>query len=239
MDVIEIAPRLHLLRFPVGQAYLWRDGEELTLVDAGPPGAAADLAAAVTGLGRHPRDVRRVVLTHFHEDHMGGAAAFAALSGAEVVAHRLEAPVVRGEVAGPEPVYEGDWERSVHANAKALLPQVPVAPVPGVREVADGEVLDFGGGARVVHTPGHTDGSIGLHLPSHGVLFTGDAIAVSPLDGQVILGVLNVDRERAVDSFGKLAGLDAEVACFGHGDPVTERADLALRAAYRSSTASA
>ncbi|PAK26805.1 MBL fold metallo-hydrolase, partial [Streptomyces sp. alain-838] len=41
MDVIELLPRLHLLRFPVGQAYLWRDGDDLTLVDAGPAGAGA------------------------------------------------------------------------------------------------------------------------------------------------------------------------------------------------------
>ncbi len=100
-------------------------------------------------------------------------------------------------------------------------------------EVADGDVLDFGGGARTVHVPGHTDGSIAVHLPHHGVLFTGDAVAVSPVDGEVMLGVFNVDRDRAVDSFRKLADLDAEVACFGHGDPVTGGAARALRASVR------
>ncbi|WP_181797780.1 MBL fold metallo-hydrolase, partial [Streptomyces sp. WELS2] len=79
MDVIELLPRLHLFRFPVGQAYLWRDDEELTLIDAGPAGAGRLIADAVTALGHGPRDVRRVVLTHFHEDHVGGAGEFAAL----------------------------------------------------------------------------------------------------------------------------------------------------------------
>ncbi|WP_405770503.1 MBL fold metallo-hydrolase [Streptomyces sp. NBC_00080] len=66
MDVIELLPRLHLLRFPVGQACLWRDGGELTLVDAGPPGSGGAVAEAVTALGYRPGSVRRIVLTHFH-----------------------------------------------------------------------------------------------------------------------------------------------------------------------------
>lgn len=54
MDVIELLPRLHLLRFPVGQAYLWRDGEELTLVDAGTAGSGRPIAEAIRALGRAP-----------------------------------------------------------------------------------------------------------------------------------------------------------------------------------------
>lgn len=230
-DVIEVVPRLHLLRFPVGQAYLWDDGDEFTLVDAGAAGAGAAIADAVHALGRHPREVRRIVLTHFHEDHAGGAGEFAALSGAVVWAHRLDAPFVRGERPGPAPEFE-DWERPLHAEALKLLPPPPADPVLPceVRELAGGEVLDFGGGARVVAVPGHTDGSIALHLPHHGVLFTGDAVAASPLDGQVMLGVLNLDRRRSIESFRTLASLDSEVACFGHGDPVRSGSAAVLRA---------
>ncbi|MFH8974603.1 MBL fold metallo-hydrolase [Streptomyces sp. NPDC017890] len=229
MDVIELLPRLHLLRFPVGQAYLWRDGDDLTLIDAGPAGSGARIAALAGAAGR----VRRVVLTHFHEDHVGGAGEVAALTGAEVVAHTLEAPVVRGEVQGPPPVFE-EWERPLHADAVRRLPQGGFDRPARVTEVSDGDVLDFGGGARVVHVPGHTDGSIALHLPRHGVLFTGDAVAASPADGSVMLGVFNVERDRAVDSFRRLADLDAEVACFGHGDPVTGGAAQALRVSVRA-----
>lgn len=231
-EVIDLAPDLRMLRFPVGQAYLWRDGAELTLVDAGAPGAGAPIADVVRDWGHAPEDVRRIVLTHFHEDHAGGAGEFARLSGAEVYAHRLDAPFVRGDAKGPGPVYE-DWERPLHAQALAQLPPPPAEPVlpHEVREVEDGDTLDFGGGARVVGAPGHTDGSIGIHLPRHGVLFTGDAIAVSPLDGQVMLGVFNLDRERALASYRRLAGLESDVACFGHGDPVAGGAGAVLRAA--------
>ncbi|MFC7307869.1 MBL fold metallo-hydrolase [Streptomyces monticola] len=232
MDVIEVVPRLHLLRFPVGQAYLWRDGAELTLIDAGPAGAGRTIADAVRTLGHDPGDVRRIVLTHFHEDHMGGAGEFAALSGAPVFAHHLDAPFVRGEVPGPRPVLE-EWELPVRAEAQPTLAAHQNAPAPApvrdLRELADGDVLDFGGGARVVAAPGHTDGSIALHLPHPGVLFAGDAVAASPVDGQVMLGVFNLDRERALASFRKLAALDTRVACSGHGAPVTEDA-AALRA---------
>ncbi|MEV5356878.1 MBL fold metallo-hydrolase [Streptomyces sp. NPDC052693] len=232
MDVIELLPRLRLLRFPVGQAYLWRDGEEWTLVDAGPAGSGALIAEAVTALGSDPRAVRRIVLTHFHEDHAGGAAEFAALSGAEVLAHRLDAPFVRGDAPGPEPVFE-DWERPLHERAVRLLPTGDVARPAEVTELAGGEVLDIGGGARVVHVPGHTEGSVALHLPQHGVLFTGDTVAASPVDGSVIPGVFNLDRDRVLAACGQLADLDPDIACFGHGDPVTARASRALRHAAR------
>ncbi|MEV7081865.1 MBL fold metallo-hydrolase [Streptomyces sp. NPDC093516] len=232
MDVIELLPRLRLLRFPVGQAYLWRDGEEWTLVDAGPAGSGALIAEAVTALGSDPRAVRRIVLTHFHEDHAGGAAEFAALSGAEVLAHRLDAPFVRGDAPGPEPVFE-DWERPLHERAVRLLPTGDFARPAEVTELAGGEVLDIGGGARVVHVPGHTEGSVALHLPQHGVLFTGDTVAASPVDGSVIPGVFNLDRDRVLAACGQLADLDPDIACFGHGDPVTARASRALRHAAR------
>ncbi|MFF7853486.1 MBL fold metallo-hydrolase [Streptomyces sp. NPDC007904] len=234
MDVVELLPRLHLLRFPVGQAYLWRDGPggdgALTLIDAGPAGSAAPIAEALTALGRHPRDVRRVVLTHFHEDHAGGAAEVAALTGAEVLAHRLDAPHVRGDVPDPPPVFE-DWERPLHERAARLLPPGDYERPRLVTELSDGDVLDVGGGAHVVHVPGHTHGSIALHLPRHGVLFTGDTIAASPVDGTVMPGVFNLGRRQVLAACHRLAALDAEVACFGHGDPVTARAARALRTA--------
>ncbi|WP_369779342.1 MBL fold metallo-hydrolase [Streptomyces sp. R33] len=216
MDLVEVLPqRLHMLRFPIGQAYLWCDGEALTLIDSGHAGSAAAIEEAVRSLGLGPERLERIVLTHCHRDHIGAADELAARWGAEVVAHRLEAPVIRGELPVPEPVLL-DWEVPLYENG-LTVPEAPPTRVD--REVEDGEVLPFGGGAVVVHAPGHTPGSIGIHLPRHGVLFVGDCIAGV---GQVMLGVFNVDRDEARASFRRLAALSPSVACFGHGDPLTE-----------------
>ncbi|MFE0600671.1 MBL fold metallo-hydrolase [Streptomyces sp. NPDC058892] len=215
MDLVDVLPnRLHMLRFPIGQAYLWRDGEALTLVDAGHAGSAAEIEGAIRSLGLLPEHLRRIVLTHCHRDHVGAARELAARWGASVFAHRLDAPVVRGERPVPEPVLL-EWEIPLYEHG-LTVPEAPPTRVD--RELEDGDALEFGDGAYVVHAPGHTDGSIGIHLPRHGVLFAGDCIAAV---GPPMLGVFNVDRGRAVESFRRLAGLAPSVACFGHGDPLT------------------
>jgi glyoxylase-like metal-dependent hydrolase (beta-lactamase superfamily II) len=229
MDVIELVPCLHFLRFPIGHAYLWQDPGGLTLVDCGTPGSGPSIAEAIRGLGYHPADVRRLFLTHFHADHAGAAAEVAAWGGAEVFAHRADAPFIRGEACGPPPDL-ADWEWPLFQRAMSQMPAEPPVPVKVDHELDDGDVLDFGGGARAVAAPGHTPGSVTLFLPGPRVLFTGDTVARGP-GGEVIPGVFNADPAKAAASFKRLATLDAEVACFGHGEPVTQGASARLRAA--------
>ncbi|WP_030384289.1 MBL fold metallo-hydrolase [Streptomyces sp. NRRL S-241] len=231
MDLVEVlANRLHMLRFPIGQAYLWQDGEALTLIDAGHAGSAAEIERAIRSLGWAPEQLERIVLTHCHRDHVGAAGELAARWGARVLAHRLDAPVIRGELPVPEPVLL-DWEVPLYAHG-LTVPEAPPTRVD--RELEDGEDLGFGDGAYVVHAPGHTDGSIGIHLPRHGVLFTGDCVAAV---GPLMLGVFNVDRARAIAAFGRLASLAPSIACFGHGDPLTENTAQALaKAATEAAT---
>ncbi|MFJ2026895.1 MBL fold metallo-hydrolase [Streptomyces sp. V2I9] len=227
MDLVEVLPQVHMFRFRIGQAYLWRDGTDLTLIDAGDVTSAAAIEDAIRALGHDPAGIRRIVLTHGHRDHVGAARELADRHGAEIVAHTLDAPVIRGERPVPEPDLL-DWERPLWEHG-LTCPDAPPTRVD--REVGGGEVLPFGGGARVVHAPGHTPGSIALHLPRHGVLFTGDTVAFAE---RVMLGVFNVDRAEARSTFRRLAALAPRTVCFGHGDPLTENAAAVMEAAAHS-----
>lgn len=212
METVPLLPALTLLRFDVGQAYLYDDGTALTLIDTGLPGNTEAIAAAVDARGA----LARIVLTHGHVDHIGCAAELAARYGVPILAHPLDGPVIRGERPRAEPVLTADWERELWATMSAMdLPAPP--PTPVHREIVDGDALDVAGGATVVGLPGHTPGSIGVYLAGPRVLCTGDAIAAGP-DGPIV-GVFNTDPELARRSMDKASRLDVAIACFGHGEP--------------------
>lgn len=231
MDIAQLMPRLYLIRLPIGNAYLWRDPDGLTLIDTGIPGSAPLIAEAIRQAGYQPADLRRMVLTHFHADHIGGAAVIAGWSEVEVLAHHADAPFIRAQVPGPAPDL-ADWERSIYEQVMSPLPRQPAVPPRIDRELGDGDELGFGDGAVTVAVPGHTPGSIAVYLPRHRVLFTGDAAARSH-DGIVSCGVFNVDRAGAAASFRRLTGLSVAVACFGHGEPRAQDAAATLAAATR------
>ncbi|MGH3569419.1 MAG: MBL fold metallo-hydrolase [Pseudonocardia sp.] len=223
MAAIELLSNLHLLAPGGWQVYVWRDEDGITLVDAGAVGSGPELRAGLAELGLRTGDVDRLVLTHFHDDHAGGAAEVAGWGEVEVLAHDQDAPIVRGERAGPPPNFSAA-ERELHTQVAHGL--APAPPCRVDRELVDGELLDIAGGAVVVATPGHTDGSMALFLQHPRVLFTGDTVAEH--QGQIMLGPFNLDRDRAALSFRALAQLDADVACFGHGRPVVGNASAAL-----------
>jgi glyoxylase-like metal-dependent hydrolase (beta-lactamase superfamily II) len=217
MDSLKVTPNLTMLRVNGWQLYAWQDGDSVTLIDTGSPGPGAEILSALPSL-------ERIVLTHGHVDHCGSAAELHGATGAPVLAGAGDAAVIRGEAAMPPPAFE-DWEKPIYERVSAGLPDV-APPVPVVHELHDGDVLEFGGGAEILSIPGHTEGSIAIHLPQHGVLFTGDTIANV---GTVMLGTFNQDRAHTVASFRRLSALDVETACFGHGEPIASGAGARIR----------
>ena len=212
MDSLTVTSNLTMMRINGWQVYVWRDGDSATLIDTGAPGSGADIAAAMPSIDR-------IVLTHGHVDHTGSAAELRESTGALVMACAGDAAIIRGDADIPPAAFE-DWEIPIYERVSAGLPDA-APPARVDRELDDGDVLDFGGGARVLAIPGHTEGSIAVHLPEHGVLFTGDTIANV---GNLMLGTFNQDRARTVASFQRLAALDVDTACFGHGEPIVSRA---------------
>ena len=231
MDLVQLMPRLYFVRLTVGNAYLWHDPDGLTLIDAGLPGSAPLIEEAIRQAGYQPADLRRLVLTHFHADHIGAAADITGWGEVEVLAHHADAPFIRAPATGPPPDL-AEWEQPVYEQVMSHLPPQALAPPRIDRELTDGDEPGFGDGALTVAVPGHTPGSIALHLPRHQVLITGDAAARGQ-DGTVMCGVFNVNRAEAAASFRRLAGLRVVVACFGHGEPLTHDASAALEAAAR------
>jgi glyoxylase-like metal-dependent hydrolase (beta-lactamase superfamily II) len=129
MDVVALTPNLYLLRPEFGQAYLWHEGRSATLVDTGIAGSGTAIIGLLTELDAR---LDRIVLTHGHEDHVGSAAELRAATGAPVLAHGSDAPVVRGERAQAEPVLLDGERRLLHS-----IPERPAAPAlpgrPGTR----------------------------------------------------------------------------------------------------------
>ncbi|MCB5911789.1 MBL fold metallo-hydrolase [Streptomyces pinistramenti] len=231
---IPVTETIWHLPFPVGHVYLVAlPGDGYAAVDTSVPGSAPAILDALARLGGRPGDLRQIVLTHSHIDHMGSAADLAAVTGATVLAGADDVPYISG--AAPEPTPQ------LTAAEQALYEQVSAgfaeAGLPPLRhldvDVAlhEGDTIDgWSEPVRVLHVPGHTPGSIALHLPASRVLFPGDLIATG--EGRAILGPINIDRATAVASFRRLAALDGvDTVCVPHGDPVRTGAREVLAAA--------
>lgn len=226
-DLHEIAPDLYRLRIPGGEAhllnsYVWLGPDNVALFDTGWMNSASLIEAALRSFGRTRADVGHVVLSHFHEDHAGAAAEIATWPNALIVASTSEAPIVRGDDPGPLPRFTAA-EMTIHEEPteapRATNCRIDV-------EVEDGDTLQIGGEARVLKTPGHTPGSIALHLPELDVVLTGDTVA--EFHGEVVLGVFNVDRSRTRESANAIARTGAAIAGFGHGEAVLQDASARI-----------
>ena len=217
---IPTAPRSSINSF----AFLEDDGS-VTLVDAGLPWATRRIEAGLTELGKVPADVSRILLTHAHADHAGGARALKSRTGGSVHAHDMEAGYIR---AGKPP--EPD-RRSFAARVFALLP-TSFHGVEVDETFSDGQLLDVGGGLRVVHTPGHTPGHVSLvHEPS-GTLITGDALFNwTRITFSMPWSCADIPMSR--ETAARLGEVDYEVAAFTHGPEIREGAREKVRAFLR------
>lgn len=196
-----------------------RGGNGWTIVDAALSLVANRLVRELSRLGIRSGDVERVVLTHGHTDHAGGAERVRAAFGArEVLVGAADLPAVRaGENASGEP--GSLLERS-------RLPSPGYPAVPTAQPLGGPLVLDDGRSLVPVPTPGHTEGHLSFHLPDSGVVLGGDTVfnvfRMTPSPG-----FLCSDAARNLASILKLAELRPATLLLAHGTPV--RTDVAGR----------
>jgi glyoxylase-like metal-dependent hydrolase (beta-lactamase superfamily II) len=218
----ELIPGITRIGFGYVNAFLVA-GESLTLVDAGLPQKAPKLARAIAEAGGALRDV---LITHHHQDHVGSLGAIAP-NGVTVWAHAADARVISGVAPPSPPASRNALDRFGVRVMERVAPKASPARVD--REISDGQHVEIGEGFVAYHTPGHTAGHVSFLYPSKRVLFVGDAAANMLGRLGPPFGLYSEDHAAVRTSIAKLAALDFDIACFGHGRVLKGNACVAFR----------
>jgi glyoxylase-like metal-dependent hydrolase (beta-lactamase superfamily II) len=224
-------------------SYLVIEGDDVTIIDAGLPGYWRLLEAELAAVGKTLDNVRGLLLTHGDTDHIGFAARLYKEKGIAAYVHAADVERAQLKVKKPNsgwgPVKIGAltgflWYSARHGGLR-------IRPADGLQPVEAERTLDLPGAPRIVHTPGHTPGSVSIHVPAVDALFVGDAMTTR----NVLTGVtgpkpapFTLEPGQAIDSLAKIEALDATWVLPGHGpawDGGVPEAVRQIRAAAASS----
>jgi glyoxylase-like metal-dependent hydrolase (beta-lactamase superfamily II) len=230
---VRIAAGIHRIGEGMINVYLLEESGEVTIIDAGLPGMWNEIPGELAAMGRSLEDVRALVLTHAHIDHVGFAERLRRERRVPVSVHELDARLARGDVTpknqrmgriGPA-LLRFLWFALTHGGLRNTK-------IAEVATFGDGATLDVPGSPRVIHVPGHSEGSAALHVPARDALFVGDAFAtysvVSGATGPQI-APFSSDVPQARASLARLERIEAGFVLPGHGEPWTGGVERAVR----------
>lgn len=203
---------------------------ELALVDAGFPIDTPHIRRALSDLGAGPEDLRLVVATHYHGDHVGTIARLKRKGEVRVAIHAADAPYATGEI----PFDKFKIRLSRFLFYYSLYPLFRYRYFTPDQHLEENDVLPLLGGMEVMHTPGHSRGSICLYDRLRGLLFSGDLVR---REKGVLEGPpprFTPDPVAAAHSLARLQELDFDYLLPGHGDPILGGADAVYRSHLRS-----
>ena len=243
MIALEVCAGVHAVEHAHTNCYLVEGDDGVTLVDAGFPSTWRLVVRALRMIGRDVGDVRGLVITHGHFDHVGFAMPVQQQLGIDVWAHPGDFPILAHPYR-----YRPQQPRLLHplAHPRSLpilgsMVAAGALRVPGVRAdhpVQPGEPLPLPGRPQLIHTPGHTDGECVVLLSQRRALITGDAlVTLDPYNGRrgprIVAPAATHDTEQARRSLLPLAELGVDHVLPGHGamwsDGIGEAVEQARR----------
>ncbi|MGH3155620.1 MAG: MBL fold metallo-hydrolase [Streptosporangiaceae bacterium] len=206
---------------------LLRDGTDLALVDAGYPGDLAAVEDSIRSIGGRPEDVRAILVTHAHVDHLGAVNPFRQKYGTPLYLDPIEVAHARREYLeqlSPGRLLANLWRpgvlpwtlRIMRAGVTRDVTAAHAQPFPSAGP------LDLPGAPLPVPTYGHTSGHTAYYLPAAGAVITGDALitghSTSRIAGpQLVPAFFSHDQKRTLTALDALAALDADTILPGHG----------------------
>jgi glyoxylase-like metal-dependent hydrolase (beta-lactamase superfamily II) len=219
---MQVAKGLHRIGSDIVNSYLVVEGDGVTIIDAGLPRYWNLLDRELERLGMTLDNVRALILTHGDTDHIGFAGRLSREKGIPAYLHPADADRAKLEVKKPSsgwgPVKIGPLAGFLWYSARNGGLRIP--PAGDLRPVDDGQVLDIPGNPRIIHAPGHTPGSVAVHVPAVDALFIGDTMTTR----NVLTGVagpkpapFTLQPEQALASLDRVQDVDATWVLPGHG----------------------
>jgi glyoxylase-like metal-dependent hydrolase (beta-lactamase superfamily II) len=208
---MEIFPKVHLMnRVRGANVFFLNDLITPTLIDSGLPLSSRRIIRSLDEVGVEPDGLKQILLTHHHIDHSGGAEQVRDQTRAQILCHVEDADFL------------------IQRKRRRRGVKLQHGPVPD-GFLSEGDILPILGGLEVLHTPGHTPGSLCFYLPLYKAVFVGDLfLHTSDRLSRPSRGA-TFHQEQYEESLNRVAELDVD-ACFpAHGPPILSGASEAIK----------